>query len=373
MRRASLAVCAALAFLLHPNALAFAQSNDDVKQIVGQILNALITQAIQDHSQAAHARAEKSWEGLDPIVDLCLRRNYGIASEDLAQAGVSATDQKIRPYVEDCTRFAAQVAQDSGVQATQPEAPQIHSASYTQSSPGLYVRSSKAIANPQSQYNIVVTATEAGGGSGDALLAGAERKAGTICAGEHAVSAFRLYSEADPNSALRGISEPWIMASIDCSVPSPAVPGTETVVLTIDDLTKTTRSDDTRAIPGAAYFDVHSVLIDAPYDTAFDAVVAALKDGKDSVARADHDKGIVITVYPLTSSLPRDTKYVEQFFAVLDPVTDASTRVTFKLLASVRDASRPEEMVFGSEDQDTVAWRAQQFVQEIRDHLPKAR
>lgn len=353
VRRVALVAMMILASLLKPSADAYAQTNQNTQQLIGQILGAIISEAIQNGAQqAARDDARKSWQALDPIADLCLRRNYGIDSDQLSQAGIGATDQRIWPYVEHCMQYAAEINQDTAAQALQLTIP-----GYREDPTGTYTRTSAGLKSVGSKYIFRDTVAEAGSDNSQTLLNGVNQKVRAACAGEYSASEYVLHSANDPNSSELGIQGPWMAGAFDCSAERADAETPSGMI--IDQMTK--------SMTGDAYVDLHTVTLNASYEDAFAAIKNILAKDGDPVVRADSDKGIIATGEPANWNVP----YYEQFFIVLDPDNRSTTAMTFKLFASTRDASRPTVVAFMLEDEDTVNHRAEKFIAAVEQALKR--
>ncbi len=71
------------------------------QNIWGDLLNGLVNAAII-------ANAQNSWLRVDPNVRDCLARQYNISASDLVNQGITAEDQRVMPYVQQCRQAVAQ-------------------------------------------------------------------------------------------------------------------------------------------------------------------------------------------------------------------------------------------------------------------------
>lgn len=317
----------ALALVCISGVDAHAQTQQNWGQALGNLLGATITDAI-------HASIVKSWQSLDPAVTNCLETRYGVNPAQFAESSVSANDRSVKPFVDACKQLFMP--------------PPLDIPGYRENPPGTYVRTSAGLAAVRSKYFFRDTVPEVGSDAPAALLAGVNQKAQSACPGEYSVSEYHLHSSTDPNAATLGIQGPWIDAVVDCSADRAGTDSPAGMII----------AELTKPMAGGAYFDLHAVVLDAAYDDAFAVIERLLIRDGDPVVRADPDKGVIATGHPTDWNVP----YYEQFFIVLDPTTDTTTTMTFKLLASSRDAGHPNEFAFMIEDEDTVNRRADEFV-----------
>ena len=81
----------ALCLIGFPQAALSQQGGDIAKGVLGIIVQS-----------AAINAARKSWSEVDPEIQTCLRKYYGINPEELANNGIKATDERVVPYIDAC-------------------------------------------------------------------------------------------------------------------------------------------------------------------------------------------------------------------------------------------------------------------------------
>src|ERR1700722_7759614 len=96
IRRHFIVLAAAIAVLcVVPFENASAQSNQAFGQALGSVLGGAI-----DNARAENIR--KSWLQTDPEIQACLVSIYKIHPAQLAAQGISAQDQRVLSYMQDC-------------------------------------------------------------------------------------------------------------------------------------------------------------------------------------------------------------------------------------------------------------------------------
>jgi hypothetical protein len=313
--------------------IATAQNNNDFGNAIGNILlNAIENARIQS--------IQKSWAQLDPAIAECLVSKYQMYPDQLAQSGISAKDSRLKQYIADCQ------------QLTTP--PPVEYSGYVQGPAGKYTRTSPALAQIASRFFVLVQSAEIRSADWDALLNGVKQKADRGCSGQNSVPVFELHDGKDMVSQALRLQDPWVFAEVECSAEMVAIED-QAGAMAVEDLAA--------GVAGAQYFGVHSVSINADYDSSFEATLRTLERLSGRIEQSDKKKGVIVTA----GSHQRSPLYTERYFIVLDPETDAKTRVTFELISAASYKNQPDELALVAEDRESVDRRANQFVQALLD------
>jgi hypothetical protein len=200
-----------------------------------------------------------------------------------------------------------------------------------------------------------MTASAAGGDTREARYNALVAKAKADCKSDSSIAVIRFYGEKDPNTKANSLNEKWADAEVECADPQAGEDSTD--ALTVDDLTNGDR--------GSLFFDVHTAQLNAPFKSTFDAVVAALRAHAYHILRSDKDKGIIVTGNPGR----HEFVYSEAYYIVLAPETDATARITLKLVEGSLEPIHNAATLFHPQDHDAVNRRAEQFISEIQQRL----
>jgi hypothetical protein len=315
-----------------------AQDNDDPNAQLGQALGNLLINSI---SQAMRDNAARSWQQVKPEILSCLETQYSVDPDQLAQQGIGAGSSKLKPYVKECQRLTA--------------APPVQIDGFVESTPGLYTRTISGLANIGSRYAVRTTASAASGDTREARYNALLAKVKEGCKSDSSIAAIRFYGEKDPNTKANRLNEKWADAEVECADPQAGEDSTD--ALAIDDLTNGDRD--------ALFFDVHSADLNAPFKGAFDTVMAALHAHAYHIVRSDKDKGVIVTGNPGR----HEFSYSEACYIVLAPETNATSRITLKLVEGSLEPVHNAATLFHPQDHDVVNRRAEQFISEVQQRL----
>ncbi|MBI3676240.1 MAG: hypothetical protein HY243_06445 [Proteobacteria bacterium] len=258
--------------------------------------------------------------------------------EQYAANGTSANDASVKQYVKECKRLTA----------PPPETFE----GYSRDESGAFARTSAGLSHIGSRYVVHILASDIGSAQHDALLAGAQRTANTICTGDYSFLRFQFRDRRSKST--RG--KTTLDALLECSVDSDPV--TSASSLTVAELAKN--------VPGSDQFDMHSAVIAASFDKTFTTIETLLKQLGAPVARADRDKGTMVTQDPGSNADNR-----EMYAVALDPESATTTRVTFKVVEPARSSTSSADPSSSFNDREAANWRAAAFVASLQASVRK--
>lgn len=216
----------------------------------------------------------------------------------------------------------------------------------------MYTRTNKGLPQIGGRFFVRVTSSEANSSDWDVLLGGVKSKAEANCKGDYSVSAFQFYGGHDSVSKQFDLQMPWVYASVECATP-PAESLDPAAAMTLSDLTKN--------IVGAEYFEPHSIVLNARYDSAFPAVLKSLDHHGLEVQTSDKNKGIVVT----RASSVKNSPYLQRYVVVLDPEADTTTRMSFELVSASGNQSAGADLALVAEGKGSADARAQAFAEDV--------
>ena len=317
----------------------FAQDNSDNNEQLGEALGNLLINSI---SQAVRDSAQRGWANLDPALLNCLETQYSLDPDQLASQGIGPGAARFKPDVKECKRLLAP--------------PPLQIEGFAEGPDGTYTRTGEGLPKIASRFAARVVASGAGDASREARFNALQSKVQSGCAGDYSISVIHFYFGGDEaNSKANGIHEKWADAEVECSIDPPDPDNAD--ALTIDDLTN--------GNAGAQFFTMHSAILNAPFKKAFESVVDDLRSHSRHMARSDKDKGIIVTGEPEEKKAAYSTSY----FIVLAPDTDATTRITFKLVEGSLEPMHNAPTLFHPQGHEVAETRAQQFIAEIEQRL----
>lgn len=315
---------------------AHSQDDNDPNAQLGQAIGNILGQAL---SNAIKQSAVRSWQKLDPAVLDCLQSQYGIDPAQLADQGISSGSLKYKGYVKECERLTAPPPMQIEGFADNPE--------------GTYTRVAQGLPTIGSKFAVRVAASAVGNKTREARFDGLQRKVQAECPGQYSIAAIHFYGgNGDANSKANSMREPWADAEVECES-APADASDDADAIALEDLTANA--------PGAEYFPVRTAVVNASFKDTFSAAERVLGKRDARVARSDKDKGIIIA----GEVDGRSAAYGERYFIMLDPETDTSTRLTFKLIAGSSEPLQGAAPFFHPDDCDVAAERARQFVSDV--------
>jgi hypothetical protein len=317
-----------------------AQDDNDPNAQLNQALGNLFGQMLSD---AIKRGTYKNWMKLAPEVQECLTSEYNLDFNALADQGIGPHGYQVKDAVAECVRL------------TTPPPLQIDGFAEYPAESGVYTRTGPGLPSIGSRFVARVTASEARGETREARLTSLIAKVQSGCANQYSISVIHFFNGQDATSKANEIREKWADAEVECAIAPRDEDSADALI--IDDLASNNG--------GAQFFAEHSIILNAPFDKAFESATAVLRAHRNHIAQSDKNKGVIVA----GDDGGRSATYLTSYFVVLAPETDATARLTFKLVEGSTDPVRNGPTVFHPQDRGVSEARAQQFISEIQQRL----
>ena len=157
-----------------------------------------------------------------------------------------------------------------------------------------------------------------------------------------------------------GIAGPWVELAIQCAqVQQARIKGSAAVLV----------ADESKDLPDAAFFDIHSETFQVDFNRAFETLIRVLKEQGDAVYRTDIDRGFIITGRARHGFL--GFPIYEQYVIAIDDVTPTTSKITFKLFVHRRqmEGVPMTQLVLTPADRQFVYRRAAAFLDTLKRNL----
>jgi hypothetical protein len=207
------------------------------------------------------------------------------------------------------------------------------------------------------QHQIIATYKDARSRDLDSIAELAEKRATERCK-EHSVVRETRRTGEEATSRMMGIAGPWVELTIQClELKQGKVSGLGAVVV----------ESESRGLPDASYFDIHTEVIQADFERVHAAVVKVLREQGDPAFRPEDTKarGLIKTGRARHGALGFPT--YEQYVIALDIESSSTTRVTFRLLSHWPDFKVSQrDPPFRPSERKYVYRKAAEFVERVR-------
>jgi hypothetical protein len=157
---------------------------------------------------------------------------------------------------------------------------------------------------------------------------------------------------------MRGIAGPWVELTIQClAVKQGKLAGIGAIVV----------ESESRVLPDASYFDIHSDVIAGDVERVHAAVIRVLREQGDPAFRPEDTKERALIKTGRARHGALGFPVYEQYVIVLDMESDNTTRLTFRLLSHWPDfKASPSNPPFKPSERQYVYRRAAAFVERVR-------